>query len=734
MASPNMAKCTVCSNQFQDPRMLKCLHTFCLQCIKKESERQGAKEELKCPFRACGEKVAIPKGGIEALPLDQRKAHEAEKFRYGEKLQSGKEQCDVCVRKEGPAVAFCVNCCEFLCGLCETHHRSARKTQKHEVVTVSEEKKENESYDLDKAFSDPPVPCITHSDEVLKFYCEACDELICRDCMELSHNEHRSKCDRVEAVATRAMESLQSCAKDSPGAVDAVKAAIALCKKAMARIDSRKNEVDEMIQKSLNNVREALLTQNEEMWMGKTAKLKMQVEALKKVGDDLTYALSLIESAKSYTPAQQLSTKRVLAERVEELMKRYNFSERIPLESAHFLTKIADEDVIRQMIDLGQITGGSHAQSCTCDAGFVPRAVVGKERTIKVTARGASGQPFSYGKETVTAQLSHLESNELSMHCQTTDHGDGTYSLAFTAQSAGLYEFQVKISGHEIQGSPFYFTAREPQPTPYDALTSKVGFGTYTNAWDVAFTENGTMAVAERGYHTVSLFSVDGTRLHTFGKCGSGGSGNDYFNCPSGIAIIGNEMYVAENGNHRVQKINISSRRHEVNFGSIGKGNDQFSDPRGICIHPEGKLFIADYSNNRVQVLNLDGSFVHSITGDPQNEGSKFQHPWGVAFDPQGYLHIAAYSSQCIKVYTPEGQYVKSYGENVINSPTGIAVDEEGYVAVSNCRDRLWIYNPDHTHIVNTIQNLSGPVGIACDTKGVFWIAQSVNSRVLTLH
>ena len=183
MASPNTAKCTVCSNLFQDPRMLKCLHTFCLQCIKKESERQGAKEELKCPFRACGEKVAIPKGGIEALPLDQRKAHEAEKFRYGEKLQSGKELCDVCVRKEGPAVAFCVNCCEFLCGLCETHHRSARKTQKHEVVTVSEEKKENESYDLDKAFSDPPVPCTKHKDEVLKFYCAACDELSCRDCM-----------------------------------------------------------------------------------------------------------------------------------------------------------------------------------------------------------------------------------------------------------------------------------------------------------------------------------------------------------------------------------------------------------------------------------------------------------------------------------------------------------------------------------------------------------------------
>ena len=713
--------------------MLKCLHTFCLQCLKKESERQGAKEELKCPFSTCGEKVAIPKGGIEALPVDQRKAHEAEKARYGEKLQSGKEPCDVCVRKEGPAVAFCVNCCEFLCGLCETHHRSARKTQKHEVVTVSEEKKENESYDLEKAFSDPPVQCPKHSDEVLKFYCEKCEVLICRDCMELSHNEHRSKCDRVEAVATRAMESLMSCAKDCPNAVYAVKSAIARCKKAMVIIDSRKNEVDEIIQRSLNNVREVLLTQNEEIWTGKTTRLKMQVEALKKVGDDLTYALGLIESAKSCTPAQQLATKQVVTERVEELMKRYHYSERVPLESAHFLTKIADNSIIQQMVDLGQITSGSHAQSCTCDAGFVPRAVVGKERTIKVIARSKNDQLFPYGKETVTAELSPIESDELSMHCQTTDHGDGTYSLAFTAQSSGFYKFQVKVSGHDISGSPFHYTVREPRATPYNALSSQVKFGTNSSAYDIAFTENGTMAVVEYGYHTVSLFSIDGTRIHPFGRGGgSSGSGDGHFSCPSGVAIIGDEMYVAEDSNHRIQKFKISDRTHVAKFGSNGNGENQFSNPRGIRIHPYGKLFVADHSNNRVQVHNLDGTFVHSIAGDPENEKSKFKYPWGLAFDPQGRLHIAAYGSKCIKVYTPEGQYVESYGENVINNPAGIAVDEEGYIAIGEYsgNSRVWIYNPDHTEVVNTIQNFGSPVGIACDAKGAFWIAEYGNSRV----
>ena len=718
--------------------MLPCLHTFCLQCLKKESEIQGAKEALKCPMPKCEEDVTLPQGGIEKLPFDQRKAHEAEIALYGEKLETGKEACDVCVRKEGPAIAFCVNCCEFLCKLCETHHRSARKSQKHEVVKVDGgSKKGNESYNLERVFADPPMPCATHSDEVLKFYCEKCEELICRDCMELNHNDHRSECDRVEAIAARAMESLKNCAKDSPSAVAVVKDAIVKCKAAINRIESRKNEVDGIISTSLNEVREALLASNEEIRMGKTTSLKTQIERLKKVGDDLTHALTMIAQAEVHTPAQQLATKRVIAERVEELMKRYHNSERIPLESAHFLTKVADGDIISQMIALGEITGGSDAASSTCDAAYVPRAVVGKERIIKVTARNKKGELFPYGKETVTAQLSLLDSTQLCIHGESTDHGDGTYSVSFTAQSPGVHKLEVKIGGRHIRGSPYTITVRQPRTTPYDALSSQNTLSTYQGPWDVAFTDDGTLAVAEYGYHTVCLYSVDKKeRVHTFGSTGSSGSGDDRFYYPSGVAIIGDMMYVTENSNHRVKKIRLSDKTTIGTFGSNGNGNNQFNYPRGICIDPEGKLFIADNSNHRIQVLQWNQeqcTFAYSITADPENEESKFQSPWGLAFDPQGRLHIAAYSSNCIKVFTPEGTYVKSYGSETVMRPAGIAIDEEGYVAISQygSNSRVWIYSPDHTEPpVNTIQNFNNPVGIACDAEGTFWIADSSNNRV----
>ena len=716
--------------------MLPCLHSFCLVCLSKASEIQGAKEALQCP--TCSEKAVLPNGRVENLPVDLRKAHEAEVARYGAKLEEGKEACDVCVRSEsGPAIAFCVNCCEFLCKSCLEHHRSARKSQKHEVVTVgavgAKSKKGNGKYSLVGKFHEPPMPCSTHTDEVLKFYCEQCEKLICRDCMELEHNDHRSQCNRVEAIATKAMESLEICFENSEGAVANLEDAIAQCKETMQQVESRKKEVDNTITRSLNQVREALLTKNEEIRLGKITSLKIQVEELEKVRDDLSYASDMITTSKSHTPAQQLATKKVIADRAAQLLQRFHDSKRIPLESTLFLTKVAEQATISEMIALGQISGGSVAASSTCDVGYVPRVVVGVERTIKVTGRNKEGKPFPHGQETVTAELSLMGSEESRIHGKSTDLGDGTYSVTFTAKSEGEHELQVRIADRPIRGSPFTLTARLPRTTPYDALSQQKVFSTYQNPWDVAFTENGSLAVVEHTYHTVSLYSVDGKRLHTFGSCGSSGSDDNRFFGPTGVAIRGDVMYVTEHGNSRVQKFSISQQSFISKFGSNGSGNGQFSSPRGICIDPEGKVFIADYSNHRVQVFETDGTFAYAITADPENAESKFQNPWGLAFDPQGRLHIAAYTSKCITVYTPEGMFVESYGVGTLNNPAGIAIDEEGYIAISeySSSHRLWIYNPDHTQLVNTIQNkFSNPAGIACDSDGMFWIAEHGNGRV----
>ena len=708
--------------------MLPCLHTFCLQCLFKASEIQGDKEALKCP--TCDEKVPLPQGGIDHLPLDLHKAHEAEIALCSQKLERGAEPCGVCFRIDsGLAVAFCVNCWEFLCKLCEEHHRSAHKSYKHEIITVGgASKNEKGQYSsLARKIHEPPMPCSIHHDEVLKFYCEQCEKLICRDCMELNHNEHRSKCNRVEAVAAKAMEHLKLHLNESKGVLASLNDIIAQCKETMEQVESRKREIDDIIYRSLNQVREALLAKNEETRLGKITSLTMQICQLEKMRDDLLGVSDMIKASESHTPSQQLSTKKTIYERLTKLLRGYYDNGSVPLESSLFLTKIADQDVISQMVALGEISGGSDAASSACDVGYVPRAVVGKERTIKVTTRSKDGEPFLHGNEIVTAHLSLMGSKESHIYCKSTNHSDGTYSISFTAQSAGEHELHVNVRGHPIRGSPFVLTARKPRKTYGTQSLQKVS--TYLNPWDVAFTENGALAVAEYGYNTVSLYSTEGKRLHTFGRSGSA---DDRFNCPAGVAINGDVMYITENNNHRVKKLRISDKTFLSMFGSNGTSDGQFSSPRGICIDPEGKVFVADHSNHRIQVFQPDGTFAYCIKADPNNKESAFKSPCGIAFDPQGRLHIAAYGSNCIKIYTPEGVYMESYGSGTISRPAGIAIDEEGYIAItqyakSGC---LWIYNPDHTQLVHTIQHLSSPVGVACDGEGMFWVVEYGNSCV----
>ena len=723
-----------CSNLFKDPRMLPCLHTFCLQCLTKACEIQGAKESLKCP--SCDEKVSLPEGGIESLPVDLRKAHEAEIAGYGKKLETGKEACGVCFRSgSGPAIVFCVNCCEFLCKVCDEHHRSARKTHKHEIVTVDTtlvSKEEKGEHGLAEKCQEPRMPCPTHDDEILKFYCEKCDKLICRDCMELDHNDHRSQCNRVEAIAAKAMDCLLSEAGECQGIIASLNTSISQCKAAIQKVKSRKREADDVIVKSLNHVRDALLAQCEAIHLGKLTGLKMQICELEKLCENISHVSNKITVAMSHSPSQQLSTRKIISDRLTQVLQCYRSVSSLPLQSALFVTKIADEDKIHECIALGQVSGGSDPASSTCDVTFVPRAVVGKERIIKVTACNSDGSCFLHGVETVTAELALMGSEKSVIQCNITDHGDGTHSITFTAQSTGVHEFQVTIGGHPIKGSPFTITIRPPTP-PYDARSFHKAFSTYANCKGIAFGENGMVAVTEYSYHTVSLFSKDGSRMHTFGVGGKSSNSRNYFCGPEDVAIKDDVMYVTDSGNNRVQKIRMSDKTYVTSFGSNGKGNGQFSNPRGICIHPDGRLFIADYSNHRIQVHQPDGTFVSSIMGDPQNEESKFQRPWGLTFDPQGRLHIAAYGSNCIKVYTPEGNYIKTYGSGTLNYPAGIAIDEEGYIAISECggSNRIWIYNPDHTQLVKTIQSgLSILTGMTCDADGMFWVAEDGNSRV----
>ena len=283
---------------------------------------------------------------------------------------------------------------------------------------------------------------------------------------------------------------------------------------------------------------------------------------------------------------------------------------------------------------------------------------------------------------------------------------------------------QVTIANGHIRGSPFKIHVVSPRKGGYTTLSAQQYVNTASYPRDVAVTEVGQLAVAESDYNTVSLYSVTGQRIHSFGTANSAGSADGQFNSPFAVAIKDGHMYVCDTNNHRVQKFSVSQRSYISKFGSNGQGNGQFSNPWGICIDPEGKVYVSDFSNHRIQVFHKDDSFAYSFNCQ--------SNPWGLAFDLQGHLHVAAYGSDCIRVFTPKGTEVTSYGTGTLSSPAGIAINAEGYIAISQNSNpgSLWIYGPDHTLIRTIANQFACGLGIACDQDGFFWVADYSNGRV----
>ena len=259
--SSNMASsatCGICSELYVDPRLLQCLHSFCSKCLKKTLEEQGSATSLKCP--TCQKTASLPpEGGVSALPKDLRRSYEAEVAQYASKIQSEEEiSCDQCVDvSNGPATSFCVNCCEFLCKACTKHHKSWRKTLGHNLESVgdSKSKSKGEAKPLTNV-PHKPMSCQIHDDETLKFFCETCSSLICRDCVICEHSGHTYS--RVEKVAEKEKADLLSTLEGASGAKAKLDDAIAKGGKVLQQIQAKQKSVEDDIESAFKALFEAL--------------------------------------------------------------------------------------------------------------------------------------------------------------------------------------------------------------------------------------------------------------------------------------------------------------------------------------------------------------------------------------------------------------------------------------------------------------------------------------------
>lgn len=144
----------------------------------------------------------------------------------------------------------------------------------------------------------------------------------------------------------------------------------------------------------------------------------------------------------------------------------------------------------------------------------------------------------------------------------------------------------------------------------------------------------------------VYIADLEGNILGHFGKRGEG---DGEFNFPTEIVARGEELFVVDAMNFRVQIFDRSGAYH-AQFGSVGLGAGKMFRSKGLAIDSEGDLYLADALSDSVQVFNRGGDLLYFF-GQMGAGAAEFQLPAGVHIDGQGRVYVVDSFNQRVQVF-----------------------------------------------------------------------------------
>jgi uncharacterized protein (TIGR03663 family) len=188
-------------------------------------------------------------------------------------------------------------------------------------------------------------------------------------------------------------------------------------------------------------------------------------------------------------------------------------------------------------------------------------------------------------------------------------------------------------------------------------------------------------------------------------------------------------------------------------------GSDRFSPqglnaPRAIATGINGDLYVADSRNHRILHIGSDGNLIKAWgTFADQQAGNvpigTFNEPWGVAVGPDGSVYVSDTWNHRIQKFDANGQPIKMWGQygqpspdipeskTFFWGPRGIAVDSKGHVYVADTGNkRIVIFDSDGNYITEfgtaglDPGQFDEPVGVAVGNDGTVYVTDTWNQRV----
>ncbi len=248
---------------------------------------------------------------------------------------------------------------------------------------------------------------------------------------------------------------------------------------------------------------------------------------------------------------------------------------------------------------------------------------------------------------------------------------------------------------------------------------------------------------------------------------------------PTGVAVEGSRLWVADPGGQAVHLFDLAQREHRTLRAA---GRDTFLSPVGVTGDGAGGVYVADSALGRVfhlsrdedvlavitqglarptglafspsrkrlyvadtgssQVLLVEADRIVRTIGRRGTGPGEFNYPTSLLLDPRDFLYVVDSLNFRIQILDPEGRFVSQFGKvgdgsGDLARPKGVGVDREGHVYVVDALfDAVQIFTPRGEFLLGFGERGTGPgqfwlpAGLAFDGEDRIYVADSYNQRI----
>ncbi len=724
--------CKVCSKEYENPKTLPCLHSFCLSCLASMQLSDLAFNKLVCP--ECDKSIVMEGDSLSSLPNAFAINHQIKEFKFLQKVHGVVDtKCEKCTGKSVKATTFCDGCGKFVCDLCVTIHKSWTEFSTHKLLTLTDLK---ECYHKYIPSNVTTVSCIQHEKECT-VYCETCSKEICHECIIRSHRDHQYNLTADSAKAHKESTKEKLLMIDSvPNELDA---AISKLQELSRNIVQEGNMVKAKIEDKFKEV-EMAVTKRKKTLVTETM---MKVEEKKKILDDqqkeLVHIKNKVTSCKNFVSetiengnsSQFFDLKKKMCDRIAEVSKEFSATELTPIEepSVKFST---DPSLKSKISRFGSVSDGSflHVSYNSLTNGMSSAAwpsqfYINDVVTFYIALSTSYFKIRSSPAEQISAEIQCMRDNSI-CPATVTINSSGFAKIQCSFAERGRYVFIVKISGQHVDGSPHPFFVRPSPSSQFHAPVRSIS--KLTTPKGLAVNKKNQIIVSQEDLHNVTVF---GRRCRKVLSFGSSGSGEAQFNRPNGVATDKNNcIYISDTKNNRVQKFDCDG-----NFVKEFTGEKEscgvLKQPIGIHVFRD-EVYVVDRGNGCIVVLTLDLNYKRSFGSIGKSPG-KFEDPWDLSVDSKGLVYVTDIKLHTIQIFGPGGEYRGQIGtqgtqKSRLNRPSGIAIDQFGRIFVcefGNHRVSIFHLSSEFIDCFSTGLSMVNPHSIALDEDGFVYVSSA---------